>query len=194
MPNDTEHPNTFTFAVASDRPDGNGNHAELSGWDLARYLENPVVLFGHNRHIPPIGKASHLEIHGAQMFASIEFAPSLLGQEMARLVADNFIIGASVGWRPTTWEFRRDDHGGFLGIHSTEQELIEISIVPVPAHPDTLKVALLAAEDHSLAAGDDWLDLIIGTVPKAVKVLETETQKEVLVLDTLKQFNAKLRG
>lgn len=201
MPEHPENPNTFTFAFASDHPDGNGNHPSLNGWDLDRFRRNPVVFFNHLSHLAPIGRASNLTVRGSQMFADIELAPSELGVELARLIADDFIIGASAGYLPTEWEFARNEQNRITGIRSTKQELREISIVGLPAQADTLKVALLAAgspETITLEAMSDRLDLITGTVPLDVKVPETpnSTADESLaqIAATLATFNKHLRG
>ncbi|MEE8465354.1 MAG: hypothetical protein V3S68_02685 [Dehalococcoidia bacterium] len=209
MPVHPEAPSTFTFVITTDQPDGNGNQTALHGWDLDRFNANPVVFFNHMTHLPPVGRSSDLQIRGSQMFATIEFAPSELGAELARLVADDFIIGASVGWKPLEWEFTRNPQHHITGVRSTRQELTEISIVGLPAHAETLKAALLAAanpETINLAALQSQADIIIGTVPRPElvhyfahfdKYHETgvaASDTPSAMVSTLAGFNKDLRG
>jgi len=189
-----EHP-PVTFAFTAGTTDSNGNLTELSGWDLSRFHKNPAVLFNHQSHLPPIGRANNLHTSGNMMFADISFAESHLGQELARLVAEDFIIGASAGWRPLEWEFLRNHENRITGIHSRRQELIEISIVGLPAHPDTLKAALALDADAQvpleLAAADELIGLITGTVPD-LEISAGDPQASLLA--TLKTFRLSLRG
>ncbi len=75
-----------------------------------------------------------------RLLAKIEFAPSVFAQEVASLYAAGFQWGVSVGFRPLRWEERRDSRSGALvGLRYLEQELLEVSAVPVPANRSALR-------------------------------------------------------
>jgi len=199
----TTHTDPARFIVATSDLDDNGNKADIGGWDLERFRKNPVVLFNHQRNHPPIGRADRVDIIGNQMLASIEFAPSKFGQAIADLVTQNFIRGASPGWAPTAgaWEWLRNANGFPTGIHSHKQELREISIVGLPANPETLKQALLETswDGALITSADDWLDTIMGAVPTQPQPsLPSSTYPEDLpdatIMRQLQAFNSKLRG
>jgi phage head maturation protease len=138
----------MTFIASTGEPDRNGNVLDIGGWDLRNYLKNPVVLFNHNWNLPPIGKALSIGVEGQVLKATIQFAPTQLGEELALLNADHYLRAISVGARPLEWEVRRHpEHGYPIGTHSHKQELLELSIVPIPANPDTLRAALKPGQD-----------------------------------------------
>ena len=73
----------------------------------------------------------------------MEWAPTDFAQEVAMLYRDGYQRGVSVGFKPLRYEQRRDEKtGAFLGIRFLEQELLEVSAVPVPANRSALRKAL----------------------------------------------------
>ena len=69
------------------------------------------------------------------LLARMEFAPTDFAREVAALYRSGYQQGVSVGFRPLRYEERRDTRSGaFLGIRFLEQELLEVSAVPVPAN------------------------------------------------------------
>ena len=134
---------TTTFIVRSGPgPDANGNITDMEGWDLARYQANPVVLWDHQESIPPIGKATRVAIHQAQLVADIEFTDTELAKTIERLISNRMINATSARWLPITWTTLRDEKGWTTGIHSHQQALIELSIVNIPADPAALRAHL----------------------------------------------------
>jgi len=205
----TEHPDTFTFKVITDRVDGNGNQADINGWDFTRYNANPVVFFNHRWNDPPVGKALTLHTQGDHINARIQLAPTQLGEQIALMLADGYIRGASAGWKPLEFDLRMNERGWPVGIHSHKQELLELSIVGLPAHPDTLKAAMDAVVTFEyqvgpIAAAANSLDTIIGSVPNDVlqipgaelDVLPNFGPNPALdeIIAALKIFNRKHRG
>ncbi|MEE8465772.1 MAG: HK97 family phage prohead protease, partial [Dehalococcoidia bacterium] len=162
----------FTFTVINGEIDGNQNQADLDGWDFTRYNANPVVFFNHRSHDPPIGKTLSLTRQLDSFTATIELAPTLLGEQIAEMLAGGFIRGASAGWKPVEWEFLRDKTGFPKGIRSIRQELLELSVVGLPAAPKTLKQAIAADPMTSLLTASmfaeqfDDLETIVGTIPR----------------------------
>lgn len=143
----TEHPTSFWFVASTGDPDRNGNVMDADGWDLANYKANPVVLFNHNWDLPPVGRATDIHIEALRLLARVEFAPTSLGQELALLNADGYMKAISVGARPLQWEVRRHpDHGFPIGIHSHRQELLELSVVAIPANPATVQALRAGAQ------------------------------------------------
>lgn len=72
--------------------------------------------------------------------ARMEFAPTEFAQEVAFLYSHNYQRGVSVGFRPISYEERRNEKtGAFQGIRFLEQELLEVSAVPVPANRSALR-------------------------------------------------------
>ncbi len=129
-----------TFVLSTDDVDRHGDVVSADGWRLEAYLRNPVLLWAHDYRHPAIGRAVSVWTEPHRLLAKMEFAPGAFAQEVAALYADGFQWGVSVGFRPIRWEERRDVRtGAFLGLRYLEQELLEVSAVPVPANREALR-------------------------------------------------------
>ncbi len=152
-----------TFVLSTDEVDRHGDVVSADGWRLEAYRENPVLLWAHDYRHPAIGRAVSVWSEPHRLLAKVEFAPSAFAQEVAALYASGFQWGVSVGFRPIRWEERRDSRSGALvGLRYLEQELLEVSAVPVPANRSALRrgveeadgMAALLAELRAARMGD----------------------------------------
>ena len=94
----------------------------------------------------------------------VQFAPTPLGQEPALLHADGYMGAVSVGFRPLEWQIRRGIRTGLpVGMHFHRQELLEVSVVSLPANPEALRKALsdsrLQTDPHSFDSAQGRSDL-----------------------------------
>ncbi len=129
-----------TFVLSTDDVDRHGDVVAADGWRLEAYLRNPVLLWAHDYRHPAIGRAASVWTEPHRLLARIEFAPTGFAQEVAALYSQGFQWGVSVGFRPIRWEERRDPRtGALLGLRYLEQELLEVSAVPVPANRSALR-------------------------------------------------------
>ncbi len=125
----------LTVVASTDDADRHGDTVALDGWQLDNYRRNPVLLWAHDYGRPPIGRASEVWRDGHALVARMEFAPTRFAQEVEGLYRQGYQRAVSVGFRPVRFEERRDLRtGALLGIRFLEQELLEISAVPVPAN------------------------------------------------------------
>ena len=129
----------LTFVASTGAVDRHGDTVAPEGWRLDAYRENPVVLWAHDYRRPAIGRTQSVWRDGGTLLARLEFAPTGFASEVEGLYRQGYQQGVSVGFRPLRFEERRDARtGAFLGIRFLEQELLEISAVPVPANRDAL--------------------------------------------------------
>ncbi|MDA0262914.1 MAG: HK97 family phage prohead protease [Chloroflexi bacterium] len=129
-----------TFVLSTDDVDRHGDIISADGWVLDSYRENPVLLWAHDYRHPAIGRAAKLWAEPHRLLAIMEFAPTGFAQEIASLYRSGFQWGVSVGFKPLRYEERRDEKtGAFLGLRFLEQELLEVSAVPVPANRSALR-------------------------------------------------------
>jgi HK97 family phage prohead protease len=121
-------------AIAStDAVDRHGDIVRQSGWRLEPYRKNPIILFGHD-HQQPIGRAVSVALEKGRLLVEIEFATGARAEEIFGLVRSGVVRGISVGFLPLKHKMREDGRG----LEFTEAELLEISIVSVPANPEAL--------------------------------------------------------
>lgn len=117
----------------------------LEGMELANYLKNPVVLWAHDStgHTEaaglPIGRTTRLEKTDGKLTADFEFLPDDPFASRVKNAWDKgFINAASVSWMPIETE---DTHSKDEGAkwRDVKSELLEWSLVAVPADPDALR-------------------------------------------------------
>jgi HK97 family phage prohead protease len=118
-----------------------GDTVAVGGWDLSAYKRNPVVLFAHDSSSPPVGRANRVWSDGTRLLGDVEFADKEtydFADTIYRLIKGGFLKSGSVGFLPTEYRFSERAAGG---IDYRSQELLEFSIVPVPANANALTEA-----------------------------------------------------
>ena len=118
------------------------------GADLTNFTKNPVLIFGHNYTDPwsIIGRAAETMV-GAD---GVRFRPELRQaanetdpMNIIRLLWEQDLLrAASIGFNPMEWK-----ENEFGGRDFTRWELLEISLVPIPANADALRLAAKAVDD-----------------------------------------------
>lgn len=136
---------TFRFTISTGSVDRDKDTLAVKGWELGNFRKNPVVLFAHDSRRPPIGRAAKIFVEGNSLKADAEFMDSDtdisgFADTIFRMVKGGFLKTTSVGFLPIEFEFvsSKDDEDRVGGIDFLKQELLEFSIVPVPANPDAL--------------------------------------------------------
>lgn len=137
-----EDTGTFEIIITTENVDRMGEVIKADGWETENYMKNPIVLWGHNYSLLPVGITDSLEktVNG-QLIARGRFAPAdanPMGQQLRRLYDLGLQRASSVGFIPKEYE------GNLI----TKAELLEWSFVTVPANPHAL--TLLADTDISI--------------------------------------------
>lgn len=143
---------TVTFTASTEAIDRMGDSIKLAGWRLDRFKQNPVILFGHDSRDLPIGKAISVGIEGNALVVNVQFASAEanpMAENVFRLIQEGCLNAVSVGFIPIRWEFVDDQENGRCGFDILEAELLEVSVVPIPAHPDALVQAGMKGLDAS---------------------------------------------
>jgi HK97 family phage prohead protease len=165
------------FILSDGSVDRMGDTIDPNGWDLAGYKQNPVVLFAHDALAPPIGRMVNIFSDGLRLIGDVEFATAAtyaFADTIFRLVRDGFLNAGSVGFRPINFFFAKDrDRPSGVDFHQTE--LLEFSIVPVPANENALAQAcakgLLGYNDaQRLGAGQFYRDAADSNTDRAARV------------------------
>ena len=140
---------TFDIILSTSAIDRDGDTINQNGWELANFLKNPVALFAHDNRSLPVGMVANLRVEGGKLMGSVkmaDMAANPLAESVLRLVKGGFLNAVSVGFSPI--EFERTD----TGMRFIKQELLELSIVPIPSNPE----ALVTAKGLDLAPMKDW--------------------------------------
>lgn len=143
---DEDGTKTYEFVAATERAVDTSYGPEvlrMSGVNLDRYSRNPVVLDTHNRSEvgAVVGRAS-MEVDGDRLISRITFANTDRAAQARQLVEDGFLRAVSVGFIPRkvqnlrAGEAEGDAEGPCRIVR--EWELMELSLVPVPADAEAL--------------------------------------------------------
>lgn len=131
---------TVEFVLSTASEDRGGDTIAQDGWRLENYKKNPVILWGHDQRIPPIGRGHNVRVSKGILKADIEFATAEqhpFAETVYQLVRGGFVNAGSVGFIPLKWNWNEETRG----IDFFEQELIEYSVVGVPMNPEALSQA-----------------------------------------------------
>jgi HK97 family phage prohead protease len=131
------------FVFSDGTVDRAGDSIDPEGWEIDSFMDNPVALWSHDSSSPPIGRASNVGASGGKLMGDIEFMPadiSPFADSIFRMVKAGFVKAVSVGFMPIEWKFAQDNDRPF-GVNFSKQELLEISVCPVPCNPNALQEA-----------------------------------------------------
>jgi HK97 family phage major capsid protein/HK97 family phage prohead protease len=146
------------FVLSDATVDRYGDIVEPSGWDLTNFKSNPIALFGHNSGFP-IGRWENIRVEAGKLVGRLALAKRGTSErldEMISLVEQGILRTISVGFRPLEWEpiDPKLPHGGQ---RYKMQELLEASLVSVPANPAAVALAKslnISPETLAIAFGE----------------------------------------
>lgn len=131
---------TARFTITTAGVDRDNDTVAVDGWDVASYQKSPVVLWAHDYSQMPVARAIDLVQTAKGLEATAEFPPKgtyAFADTVFDMLKGGFLSATSVGFRPKNAVPNTDRQG----IDFLEQELLEFSIVPVPANPEALIMA-----------------------------------------------------
>ena len=134
----TEQDKPIKFVASTATPD-RYNDVVAQDWDLSAYNRNPVVLFNHNPSQMPIGKGKAF-VENDQLMLEVEFdQKDEMAKTIEQKVRDGYINAVSVGFQPLKSINRSalpadHPHHGKSGQFFSRSELLEVSIVTIPAN------------------------------------------------------------
>lgn len=125
------------IAVASTASeDRHGEIVSVDGWDLKNFKKNPVLQWAHDHTEPAIGVAKNIRVEGTGKKARLVFEPVFhditdKAKALKKMVEEGILNSFSVGFRPLEVD----------GNVFVKNELLEISLVNVPANADARLLA-----------------------------------------------------
>lgn len=150
--------------ITTGSADRDRDRVSPTGAILDNYLKNPVVMWGHSYSNPAdvIGRATNLEVSETGIVADFELRPAANDfdpQNVVRLLWDGgWVRTASIGFQPVAAQ--PNDLGG---LDYKTWELLEFSLVPIPANQDALRLAAKGLETKA-----DALDATVKNPPIVV--------------------------
>ncbi|RJR40841.1 MAG: hypothetical protein C4576_19415 [Desulfobacteraceae bacterium] len=132
------------FIASTAQVDRYGDVIEVEGWELDNWLKVPVILYGHDYGGFPIGQgiiAIKDPLRGLVIQAKFATAQENPEADIAyKLALGGYIRAVSVGFMDLEREPLLDNEGNRTGWRFKRAELLEVSLVAVPANPGALIV------------------------------------------------------
>ena len=136
------------FTMSSEASDRMSDVVKQQGIDLTNFMKNPVGLAYH-RHNSPIGMWKNVEVitngRPARTEGDLflhEEGVTEMADEIGRLLSVGGLRAVSIGFIPKEIDYIRDKDGVWTGGFSIpESELLECSVVSIPAQPAALMKA-----------------------------------------------------
>lgn len=150
------------FIITTQSPDREADVVITAGIDTSNFEKNGVVPFAHDYKSLPVAKCVSIERHETKLIAVCEFATADMNpvaEQVYRMVKAGFLSAASIGFRPLEWVYN-EVRGG---VDFTKVELLEFSIVPVPANAEALIAAGIKG-DVDLAVIKDWAERALAAI------------------------------
>lgn len=157
------------FVISTEAPDSHGTVFKMSGWDLKRYENNPIVFYAHNsasENPDMIIGTSELRIENNQLIGVVTFEDAdvnPIAEKVWRKVQAGTLRMASIGANPKKGRYGDEKLGENRDlIYFEEHELYEWSIVPLGSNPDAMK------------RSDDNMEAIRAEMIKNIEVVKPE--------------------
>ena len=135
------------MVIAANERSRNGDEVNLRGINFKNYRKNPVVLWSHDSYGGiPIAKTLKIG-HDDQGRIEADFEFNSEDEFAARVENGwngGFIRAASIRFMPTKVVEMLDEQGRVDRLRIEESDLLEWSLVPIPADPDSVRAAARA--------------------------------------------------
>lgn len=122
------------FVMSAATPDRVKDTIEPSAYKSAAKIDKLIALWQHDPD-RPIGFWTNLKADGDRLVGHIKLASTNLAQMVKQLIADGVPLSSSIGFRG------KGEPNDIGGIHFKTLELLECSVVSVPAHPRAVQIA-----------------------------------------------------
>jgi len=137
----------YEALISTEAVDRDGDIVVADGADIKNYMKNPVVLWAHDYRSLPVAKALKIEVmERIGIKATFQFpepGTSEQADAVRKLWAGGFLNATSIGFIPKEWENREGDEDAddyLYPMKINKWELLEFSIVPVPANQEALRL------------------------------------------------------
>lgn len=128
-----------TFCFSDDKEDRQGEIVDQASWDVKNFMANPVIMWGHNPENKPeyvLGQGVSLDLNNdGKSYITAQFDEDEINPTAGmifRQLIKRTIRCVSAGFITHTYNF--EDDVPVL----KDNELLEVSIVPIPANPRAL--------------------------------------------------------
>lgn len=179
------------FIISNSAKDRYGESIVMEGIMIDAYMQNPVVLWGHDYSALPLGRTLQLTREAGNLVALVQFDTDL--SEFANTVYQQILRGtisaASIGGLVKAYGLTEENTTDWETI--AELEMVEWSVVPVPANPEALVLSKQFGMDE-LELQKQYRDFVSSAIIKTTQQFGSD---EILAqIQTLENLASVLRG
>ncbi|NLS25714.1 hypothetical protein S2M10_06840 [Sphingomonas sp. S2M10] len=102
-----------------------------------------------------IGRISNVRIEGGQLIGTLHFSDTDGGRAIEARVAAGELRAISIGYRVTKWQITATDENDHETWRAVAWELLEASLVPVPADPNAVVRSATGTPQHGTTQEDE---------------------------------------
>ena len=143
------------FCLSDESVDRMGDIIQADGWNIESFSRNPIALFNHNPNFV-IGRWQDLKVADKSLRGRLIMAPEGTSNridEIRKLIDAGILKAVSVGFRDLE-SVPLDKKNPYSGSRYLKAELVETSLVSVPANPNALAIS------KSLGISPETQDLV----------------------------------
>lgn len=190
----------LTFVASDGSRDTAGTVLNVNGWDLERFNRNGIIGYQHkvyggydDTENPDnvIGKG-YAYVEGGRLMVDVEFEPAEINP-LAEKIYQKLLFGSlkavSVGFLPIgrgSWGKGEESlEGDNPTYYYAGQELLEVSVVNIPANPNALRKGLEGIEDELEQLKKEAEEVIPEPVPEEAEETEEVEDTKAAEVNTL---------
>jgi HK97 family phage prohead protease len=137
---------TVRFIASDESVDRYGDVIAADGWQLKNFRDAPRFLWNHDYNAP-IGSVPEIEVKGTRLLARAKFEAKGIFRELSdslwEMVKAGLLNTVSVGFtvgneKGVDYDYIYDDAERVTGYRYLRPELLELSLVTVPANPNAV--------------------------------------------------------
>jgi len=165
-----------TFILSTEDVDRDSDIIKQDGWEFENFWKNPILQVGHDTSKFPVGKFTNIYTQDGVTYGTAQFAEkgtSEVADLAYDLIQQDILRSVSVGFRG---KGEANDYGG---ITYDEQELLEVSLVNIPANQN----AQVVAKEYSEETKDVIFKDYETKEEKAVAIAEDDESEDEPVED-----------
>ena len=150
LPADGATSGSSRYILSDGSLDRMGDVVDAAGWDLREFARHPIALFAHRSDMP-VGTWKNIGMVDGKLTGELDLMPadtSPATRVVHALIAHD-AVAISVGFRPLASEPLNPEKP-WSGSRFTKAELVEASVVAVPANPNALAIGKSLGLDHLL--------------------------------------------
>lgn len=130
----------LVYVMSDETVDRMGDVIEAKGWRLDNFIKNPIALFGHDHNFI-VGHWTNVKVQGGKLVGNLNLLPAGVSDrldEIRAAVEAGVLRAVSVGFTADPKKIERMNTGG---MRFRAADLMECSLVAVPANPNALQMA-----------------------------------------------------